>query len=188
MKILFLILLISGATITFYDVSALCIDPHCYAITITNELDTNYQGLQYVIEIPGLYIDEQSCEEMGAVVTGWVNIQRTILDVPRWIENGVTVGWIDPPDEIGRCVTTESAYFAYSIASEEGEQVYVEDLIDPHGDPIGIKKNFAIEKNSDNLWLIKYGDSQGLNTFAVPLDFGNAIATGVDFGAEGTID
>ncbi len=52
MKILFLILLISGATITFYDVSALCIDPHCYAITITNELDTNYQGLQYVIEIP----------------------------------------------------------------------------------------------------------------------------------------
>ena len=150
MKILFLILLISGATITFYDVSALCIDPRCYAITTTSELNTNYQGLQYVIEIPDLYIDEQSCEEMGAVVTGWINIQSRYNIDPQWIENGVTVGWIDPPDEIGRCVTTESAYFAYSITSEEGEQVYVEDLIDPHGDPIGIEKNFAIEKNSDN--------------------------------------
>jgi len=183
MKILFLILLVASLGITFYDADASCISPdHCYGIATTNELNTNYQGLHYTIEIPDLYIDETACEEMGAVVTGWIKLEEKQSEL-QWIENGVTVGWLD-----GQCVTIESAYFAYSLVNEEGERIYVEDLSDPHGDVIGIEKEFSIEKDANDEWIIYYGDSQGLDPYGDPLDFGNSIATGVDFGAEGVID
>ena len=189
MRLLFAILLVAFATITVYDASALCISPHCYAITTTGTttIGSNYQGLQYNIEIPDLYIDEQACEEMGAVVTGWIYLQQSDLGESQWIENGVTVGWID--QDGGYCVTTESAYYAYSLARGQAERVYVEDITDPHGDTIGIEKRFAIEKNESGLWDLYYGDLAGLGDPIAPspLDFGSDLATGIDIGAEGTI-
>ena len=189
MKSLLVILLIVFGSIAIYDASALCIDPHCYAITTTGTttIGSNYQGLQYNIEIPDLYIDEQACEEMGAVVTGWIYLQQSDLGESQWIENGVTVGWID--QDGGYCVTTESAYYAYSLARGQAERVYVEDITDPHGDTIGIEKRFAIEKNESGLWDLYYGDLAGLGDPIAPspLDFGSDLATGIDIGAEGTI-
>ncbi len=188
MPLLLIVVLVAFAAITVYDASAQCSDPHCYATTTTGiTFGSEFQGLRYNIEIPDLYIDEQACEEMGAVVTGWVHLEQSNVQ-EQWIENGITVGWIDPPDSQGRCVTIESAYYAYSRAFEEDERIYIEDITDPHGDTIGIEKRFAIEKNNSGTWNLYYGDRRALGLIPPsPLNFEADRVLNIDFGAEGTI-
>lgn len=185
MKVLLLILLVVGIGITFSQAYAdYCDDPKCHAIASSeSSFSNNYQGFEYEIEIPDLYVDPSACEDNRSIVTGWILLKEPLTAIVYFIENGITVGWIED-----KCVQVESAYYGYNIIGGEGQVLVDEKISDPHGDAIGIEKNFKVFSNDNTKWNMYYGDSQGLDQVGPTLPTRNLFPYKINIGAEGQVN